>query len=72
MYSANRYLVWWQSSVTGDHYETKHSPREANRLLEKREQREHFVRGVVIDMDDYTQSPDAFRRQHNEFVRGAV
>ena len=65
MYSADRFLVWWQSRATGDHYETKHSRSEAERLLGRRERREHFVRGAVIDMDDHTLGEREFRRRHH-------
>lgn len=68
MYTANRYLVWWESSLTGEHYETAHSPEVANARLEKRKQREHFIRGVVVDMDDATMDADEFQQVHEDFA----
>ena len=46
---ANRYLVWWESSATGENAETRDTPGAADALLESRRERPDFERGVVID-----------------------
>ena len=68
MVPTNRYVVYWQSSVAGSRYETKPTPASAKRLLEKREQREDFVRGVVVDLAEHTQSGDSITEAHRRAV----
>lgn len=68
MYSADRYLVWWVSSVSGEHFETRHTPERANALLEEKERREHFQRGLVIDTDDANLSEEEFLERHRQYA----
>lgn len=69
MISANRYLVWWESSVAGEQTETKHTPEGAKALLRERERRGDFVRGFVVDMNDYTRDAGEVDEAHRRAVR---
>jgi hypothetical protein len=68
MYTANRYLVVWESAATGQHQETKPSQNAAEALLDEKRDREHFVRGAVIDMSGYTMSEERFLDAHRSAV----
>lgn len=46
----DRYMVWWYSRVAGELGEKFSVREQAERRLDELEEREHFVRGVVVDL----------------------
>jgi hypothetical protein len=46
----DRYLVWWYSRVAGELGEKFAREEQAKQRLDELEEREHFVRGVVVDL----------------------
>lgn len=48
----DRYLVWWYSRVAGELGEKFPQQEQAERRLDELEEREHFVRGVVVDLHE--------------------
>lgn len=68
----NRYMVWWESSITGEHRETRDDEDEAVALLRKREQRAFFERGVVVDLAEHQPPEQEIAQQHEQFVSSRV
>lgn len=73
----NRYQVWWHSRVLGTRCDAYPRPELAISRLEELEQREHFIRGVVIDMQEHLTGQDEyqtqreFEREHKRFTEEA-
>lgn len=75
MVSANtRYQCWWESELLGQRCDAYPTPEQALTRLEEVEQREYFIRGVVIDMQEHLTgqdnylTPEEFERNHRKFT----
>lgn len=74
MLGPNRYQVWWESSLVGMKCDAYPDPGQAMARLEELEQREYFVRGVVIDMQEHLtgqeghQTREEFEQKHEQFT----
>lgn len=71
----NRYQVWWESSLLGRQCDAYPDPGRAMSRLDEVEQREFFVQGVVIDMQEHLTSQEDFKTQqefeqeHKQFTK---
>lgn len=71
----NRYQCWWQSELLGWRCDAYPTPGQATDRLEDVQQREHFIRGLAIDMQDHLTSQAAiptrqeFDRRHAAFTQ---
>ena len=63
-----RYQCWWESTLLGKQCDAYPTPEQALARLEELKQREFFMRGVVIDMQEHLTSQDEFQTQQ-EFER---
>ncbi|UTF55983.1 hypothetical protein [Natronosalvus rutilus] len=69
-----RYQCWWESELLGQRCDAYPSPDQAMGRLEEVKQREYFIRGVVIDMQEHLtsqeayQTQQAFERDHQQFT----
>lgn len=64
-----RYQCRWESELLGRRCDAYPSPEQALERLEEVKQREFFIRGVVIDIEEHLTSQDEFQTRE-EFERG--
>lgn len=67
MRTANRFLVKWRSSATGEHVEGFMHEGRAERRLEEVEERAFFEAGAVVDARGAGSSQEEFISRHREF-----
>ena len=58
-----RYQCWWESELLGQRCDTYPTAEQALARLEEVEQREYFIRGVVIDMQEHLTSQEGYPTQ---------
>lgn len=63
-----RFQCWWESELLGKKCDAYPTPEQAMGRLEEVEQREYFIRGVVIDMEEHLTSQEEYQTQQ-EFER---
>jgi len=70
----NRYQCWWYSEVLGWRCDAYPTPGQAQGRLEDVQTREHFTRGLVIDMQEHLTGQGAiptreeFERRHKRYT----
>jgi len=59
----NRYQCWWYSSLLGWRCDAYPTPGQAQSRLEEVQDREHFTRGLAIDMQEHLTSQEGYPTQ---------
>lgn len=59
----NRYQCWWYSELLGTRCDAYPTPEQAKARLEEVERRKHFIRGLVIDMQEHLTSQGSIPTQ---------
>lgn len=69
-----RFQCWWESELLGQQCDAYPTPEQALARLEEVEQREYFIRGIAIDIEEHLigkpeyQTQEAFEHDHRRFT----